>query len=238
MPIWSKLSFQNRNSPSIEHLEFFHDHSIIIITRVTSIVLYLMISSPITKLFNRNMLEAQEIELFWTTIPTFILIFIAIPSLKTLYVIEENIIPIITIKIIGLQWYWIYEYSEIENYKFNSIITKNKLINLTETSNHLVLPIKTPTQLIITSKDVIHSWAIPRARIKIDAIPGRINITNIIVNRPTIRVGQCSEICGAGHSFIPITLERISPKKFISLIFLSGWEKQWSLKPIYSNIYS
>jgi cytochrome c oxidase subunit 2 len=142
------------------------------------------------------------------------LFFIALPSLKTLYIIEENFSPIITIKTIGYQWHWGYEYSEIENLKFDRIIIKNNLIRLLNTSNHLVIPIITPTQILISSKDVIHSWTIPSLGVKVDAIPGRINQCLIIINRPSIIVGQCSEICGAGHSFIPIILESPSIKLF------------------------
>jgi len=207
MPIWRKISFQDSNSPLIEHLTFFHDHSIVILISITIITLYLIITAAIGKNFNRFLLEIQEVELFWTSIPALILIFIALPSLKTLYIIEENNKPIITIKAIGYQWHWRYEYSDLREKNFNSIITKRNLFRLIETSNHLVIPIKTPTRIIISSKDVIHSWTIPSLGVKVDAIPGRINQTSILINRPRILVGQCSEICGAGHSFIPISLE-------------------------------
>jgi cytochrome c oxidase subunit 2 len=218
MPIWSRLSFQNRNSPLIEHLIFFHDHSIIILVRVTIITLHLILSSIIGKSFNRFFLEAQEIELFWTTLPALILIFIAIPSLKTLYIIEETITPNITIKTIGHQWYWSYEYSDFKQLKYDSFIVKNKLFRLIDTSNHLVIPIKTPTRILASSTDVIHSWTIPTLGVKIDATPGRINQITILSNRPGVIVGQCSEICGTNHRFIPITLERVSHKNFIKTL--------------------
>ena len=222
MPIWSSLSFQNRNSPLIEHLIFFHDHSIIILTTITLITIYLLVSSIKSKKFNKFFLEAQEIELFWTSMPAILLIFIAIPSLKTLYIIEENSNPILNIKTIAFQWYWNYEYSNIKKINFNSIINKKEIIKLIDTSNHLIIPIKTPTRIIITSKDVIHSWTIPSLGIKTDATPGRINQNYILINRPRILVGQCSEICGAGHRFIPITIERITIKSFKKLISLNG----------------
>lgn len=214
MPWWRALNFQNRNSPLIEHLIFFHDHSMIILMWITILSVYLIMSSILASNFNRFLLEVQEVELFWTIIPAFILFFIALPSLKTLYIIEENFSPIITIKTIGYQWHWGYEYSEIENLKFDRIIIKNNLIRLLNTSNHLVIPIMTPTQMLVSSKDVIHSWTIPSLGVKVDAIPGRINQCLIIVNRPRIIVGQCSEICGAGHRFIPIILESPSMKLF------------------------
>nr|YP_010385509.1 cytochrome c oxidase subunit II [Halotydeus destructor]UPN63253.1 cytochrome oxidase subunit 2 [Halotydeus destructor] len=222
MPTWTKMSFQNSNSPMMEHLTFFHDHSMIILVSVTVMTMYLMMSSMLVKSFNRFFLEAQEVELFWTTVPSMMLIFIAMPSLKTLYMMEENINPVLTIKTMGFQWYWAYEYSEFESLKFNSMLTKNKMMRLMETSNHLIIPMKTPTQMLITSKDVIHSWTMPSLGLKMDAIPGRLNQSSILINRPSLMVGQCSEICGAGHSFMPITLEAPAMKKFKALVSLSG----------------
>lgn len=214
MPIWSKISFQDRNSPLIEHLTFFNDHSILILINITIIALYLIATAVVSKNFNRFLLEIQEVELFWTTIPALILIFIALPSLKTLYMIEENSNPIITIKAIGYQWYWSYEYSNLPEKNFISSIKKSNIMRLIETSNHLVIPIKTPTQIIVTSKDVIHSWTIPSLGVKVDSVPGRINQTLLLINRPGLIIGQCSEICGAGHSFMPISLEAPTIKNF------------------------
>lgn len=218
MPLWNKISFQDRNSPLIEHLIFFHDHSIVILSAITVITFYLIVSSVISKNFNRFFLEAQEIELFWTSIPALILLFIAIPSLKTLYLIEENIRPLISIKRIGFQWNWAYEYSNLKEINFSSLIIKSNSKRLIDTSNHLVIPIQTPTRIIITSKDVLHSWTIPSLGVKADATPGRINQVILIINRPSTLIGQCSEICGAGHRFIPISLEATSIKNFIKNI--------------------
>lgn len=214
MPLWSKVSFQDSNSPLIEHLIFFHDHTIVILSAITIITFYLIISSAISKNFNRFFLEAQEIELFWTSLPALILLFIALPSLKTLYLIEENINPLISIKAIGFQWNWGYQYSNLKDLSFSSLIIKSISKRLIETSNHLLIPIQTPTRIIVTSKDVLHSWTIPSLGVKADATPGRINQIILLVNRPGVLIGQCSEICGAGHSFIPITLETASVKLF------------------------
>lgn len=224
MSTWLALNFQNRNSPLIEHLIFFHDHSIIILMRVTILTLYLILISVYSGNFSRFFSEAQEVELFWTLIPTLILIFIALPSLKTLYIIEEVFYPIITLKIVGYQWYWGYEYAEIENLKFNSMLLSNlSLFRTIEVSNHLIIPYSIPIQLLVSSKDVIHSWTIPSLGLKVDAIPGRINQLLIISNRPGSIIGQCSEICGAGHSFIPIFTERVYLNKFKYIIFICGW---------------
>lgn len=218
MPIWNKISFQNRNSPLIEHLSFFHDHRIILIIIVTIIVISLLKTAYFTSSINRFFLESNQTELFWTSLPAIILIFIAIPSLKTLYTIEETFNPLLSIKTIGYQWYWSYEYPNLKNKSINALIYPSKKIRLESTSNSLVIPSLTLTKIIISSKDVIHSWTIPSLGIKTDATPGRINQIIIIIKHPRIIVGQCSEICGAGHRFIPIFLESPSPKNFTLML--------------------
>lgn len=218
MPLWNKVSFQDRNSPLIEHLIFFHDHSIVVLMAITVITFYLIISSAKSINFNRFFLEAQEMELFWTSLPALILLFIAIPSLKTLYLIEENITPLISVKGMGYQWNWGYQYSNLKDINFSSLIIKSLSKRLIETSNHLVLPTQTPSRIVVTSKDVLHSWTIPSLGVKADATPGRINQVILIINRPGVLIGQCSEICGAGHSFIPIALEATSIKIFVKNI--------------------
>lgn len=179
---------------------------------------YLVVLLTKSYVFNRFFLEAQEIELFWTSLPGLMLIFIAIPSLKTLYLIEENMAPLISIKAIGYQWNWGYEYSILKNLNFYSLLVKSVSKRLIETSNHLVVPVHTPSRIIVTSKDVLHSWTIPSLGIKADATPGRINQIVFMVNRPGLLVGQCSEICGAGHRFMPISLEATSVNNFLGNI--------------------
>jgi len=218
MPIWNIITLQNRNSPTIEHLNIFHDHTITILVIITIITLYLITVSTLNYRFNRHLLENNQIELFWTILPTLILIFIAIPSIKTLYLIEEIISPSITIKTIGHQWHWTYDYSDFKNIKIRALNIKRNKIRLIKTFNRLVIPSNTPTRILITSKDVIHSWTIPSLGVKIDAVPGRINQSIILIKRPRVIIGQCSEVCGAGHRFIPIYLERPSIKLFLKKI--------------------
>lgn len=228
MPIWISLSFQDRNSPLIEHLSFFHDHTIIIIIAITTITGYLLISSVSINTFRKINIENQEIELFWTSLPIGLLVFIAIPSLKILYITDEIISPSLTLKTTGHQWFWNYEYSEIENLQFDSFIMNNEIPRLLQTNNHIILPNKTPVRVIVTSSDVIHSWTIPSLGVKADAIPGRLNQLFIIINRTGVLSGQCREICGTNHSFMPITISRISSNDFIKRIIkisFSGWKK-------------
>lgn len=216
MPIWNKIFLQNRNSPLIEHLLFFHDHRVLLILSILILTFKIILTSFRTYNFNRFISESNETEIFWTSIPALILIFIAIPSIKTLYIIEENINTLISIKTIGLQWYWNYEYPNLVNRKTlsSSILTSNK-IRVETTNIRLIIPNITPTRILITSKDVLHSWTIPSLGVKSDATPGRINQVIMLIKRPRIIVGQCSEICGAGHRFIPIYLESPRIKNFL-----------------------
>lgn len=233
MPRWTKISFQERNSPTIEHLSIFHDHSIIILIIITISTFYLLSSIIKRKLLNITFIENQEIEIFWTLIPIFILIFIIYPSIKILYIIEENISPSITIKIKGHQWYWSYEYSNLKDLSIDAFITK-KIPRLLICNNNLILPTKIPTRLITTSEDVIHSWTVPSLGIKADAVPGRINQIITEITRSGKLTGQCREICGSNHRFIPISITRTNPKTFINSlknISLNGWLKHWPLKP-------
>lgn len=217
MPIWRKISLQNSNSPLMEHLLFFHDHRILLIILIIALTLIIITKALKIKNFNRFLLESHQTELFWTSVPALILIFIALPSLKTLYIIEENINPLITIKVLGFQWYWYYEYSNILEKKITSNILNSIKTRRISTINNLVIPSLTPTRLLISSKDVLHSWTIPALGVKTDATPGRINQIVLIIKRPRILIGQCSEICGAGHRFIPILMESPNMNNFINI---------------------
>lgn len=131
------------------------------------------------------------------------------PSLQALYLLDEISLPSITIKAIGHQWYWSYEYPEFNLTHDSTIETSSPLLRCLECNNNIISPYLTKIRILTTSEDVIHSWTIPSLAIKIDAIPGRLNQTEITIKTPGIFYGQCSEICGRNHSFIPITLEAI-----------------------------
>nr|YP_010177444.1 cytochrome c oxidase subunit II [Stenopsyche tienmushanensis]QSQ87269.1 cytochrome c oxidase subunit II [Stenopsyche tienmushanensis]UDU84906.1 cytochrome c oxidase subunit 2 [Stenopsyche tienmushanensis] len=221
MNTWSMLSLQNSASPMMEHLIFFHDNTLLMITIITIFVLYMMISIMTNKYINLTLLENQNIEMIWTIIPAIFLVFIALPSLQILYMIDESNSPSITIKIMGHQWYWSYEYSDFNSVKFDSFMNKNNTIDsfrLLDVDNRIVLPMKTQIRSIISSSDVIHAWTIPALGIKSDAVPGRLNQMSFMINRPGIFFGQCSEICGMNHSFMPISLESINMNFFIKWI--------------------
>lgn len=220
---WANLNLQDRASPLIEQLTFFHDHTILILVIITIIVSYLIIILFFNKFINRYLLHGQLIEIIWTIIPAIILLFIAFPSLRLLYLLDEINEPSITIKSVGHQWYWRYEYSDFSNIEFDSYIipiNENKLndFRLLDVDNRIILPINSQIRVLVTAADVIHSWTIPTLGIKVDGTPGRLNQTNFFINRPGLFFGQCSEICGTNHRFIPIVIERININNFIKWI--------------------
>uniref|UniRef100_A0AAU7VB39 Cytochrome c oxidase subunit 2 n=1 Tax=Stenopsocus dactylinus TaxID=3074940 RepID=A0AAU7VB39_9NEOP len=221
MATWSKLNLQESASPLMEQLNFFHDHSIMILLMITTTISYLMISMTVNKITNRFLLENQLIELIWTIIPGVILVFIALPSLRILYLLDETITPSLTIKTIGHQWYWSYEYSDFMNVEFDSYMiptqeTELNSFRLLEVNNRLVIPLNTQTRILVTAADVLHSWAMPALGIKVDANPGRINQTSFLIKYPGLFFGQCSEICGSVHSFMPIVIESTSKNSFVN----------------------
>nr|YP_009409421.1 cytochrome c oxidase subunit II [Anoplocnemis curvipes]ASH96372.1 cytochrome c oxidase subunit II [Anoplocnemis curvipes] len=220
MATWGNLGLQDAASPLMEQLIFFHDHALMILLMITVLVSYIMISLTSNKLINRNLLEGQTIEFIWTMMPAVTLIFIALPSLHLLYLIDEVNNPLLTLKSIGHQWYWSYEYSDFNHVEFDSYMKPtNELMNnefrLLDVDNRVVLPMNTQIRVLVTAADVLHSWAVPALGIKIDATPGRLNQGSFSISRPGLLYGQCSEICGANHSFMPIVIESVPTSNFI-----------------------
>nr|YP_009128661.1 cytochrome c oxidase subunit II [Eucryptorrhynchus scrobiculatus]AJR19204.1 cytochrome c oxidase subunit II [Eucryptorrhynchus scrobiculatus]AJZ71910.1 cytochrome c oxidase subunit II [Eucryptorrhynchus scrobiculatus]UNO31860.1 cytochrome c oxidase subunit 2 [Eucryptorrhynchus scrobiculatus] len=220
MATWKTLLLQDSASPLMEQLMFFHDHTLLILIIITILVSQMLISMLFNKFSHRFLLEGQLIEMIWTILPAIILILIALPSLRLLYIMDEIYNPITTVKAIGHQWYWSYEYSDYKNLEFDSyMIPTNELkpfnFRLLDVDNRMVIPFNSQIRIIVTSMDVIHSWTIPSLGVKIDGTPGRLNQASFNINRTGLFFGQCSEICGANHSFMPIVIESISPEFFI-----------------------
>nr|YP_010397866.1 cytochrome c oxidase subunit II [Rasbora kalochroma]UQJ79078.1 cytochrome c oxidase subunit II [Rasbora kalochroma] len=210
----TQLGFQNAASPVMEELLSFHDHALMIVILISVLVLYIIVAMVSTKLTNKFILDSQEIEIVWTVLPAIILILIALPSLRILYLMDEINDPHVTVKAMGHQWYWSYEYTDYENLAFDSYMVPTlDLIpgefRLLETDHRMVVPKESPIRVLVSAEDVLHSWAIPSLGIKMDAVPGRLNQVNFIVLRPGLFYGQCSEICGANHSFMPIVIEAV-----------------------------
>nr|YP_009685479.1 cytochrome c oxidase subunit II [Parribacus antarcticus]QDM38486.1 cytochrome c oxidase subunit II [Parribacus antarcticus] len=227
MATWTNLGFQDSASPLMEQLIFFHDHTMVVLVMITTFVGYMMISLLFNTFTNRFLLENQMIEIIWTILPAVILIFIALPSLRLLYLLDEVNSPSITIKTVGHQWYWSYEYSDFLQVEFDSYMTPQTDLALSsyrllDVDNRTVLPIDTQVRMLVTAADVIHSWTVPSLGVKADAIPGRLNQISFTTNRPGLFFGQCSEICGANHSFMPIVIEAVSVDSFLKWISASS----------------
>nr|YP_009725532.1 cytochrome c oxidase subunit II [Homoeoxipha nigripes]QHQ73123.1 cytochrome c oxidase subunit 2 [Homoeoxipha nigripes] len=223
MSTWSNLNIQNSSSPLMEQLIFFHDHTLLILSMITIMISYIMISLFWNKFNNRFLFQGQMIEMIWTILPAVTLVFIALPSLKLLYLLDDSYNPMMSFKTIGHQWYWSYEYMDFKNmiefdsYMLNEFNSLN-LFRLLDVDNRTIIPMNIQIRNLITSADVIHSWTIPTLGIKSDATPGRLNQILFIINRPGVFFGQCSEICGINHSFMPIVIESTNLNSFINWI--------------------
>nr|YP_010963416.1 cytochrome c oxidase subunit II [Echinocrepis rostrata]WNL54528.1 cytochrome c oxidase subunit II [Echinocrepis rostrata] len=214
MATWTQFGLQDASSPIMEELTYFHDYTLIILTLTTILVLYGLMSLITSSNTNRFFLEGQELETIWTIVPAIILVFIALPSLQLLYLMDEVNDPFLTIKTIAHQWYWSYEYTDYNDLEFDSYMVPTSDISLgnprlLEVDNRLILPMQNPIRILISSADVLHSWAVPSLGIKMDAVPGRLNQATFFASRTGLFYGQCSEICGANHSFMPIVVETI-----------------------------
>lgn len=202
-------------------IENFHDFTIIILSIIITFILIIISRIIKSKHFNYNFKENINLEILWTILPIFLLILIAYPSLFYLYLFDLAMRPRVYKKVFGVQWYWVYEnFNEKIGNSYNSYILSDLEIlsqkkyftgwRLLETDTRLIVPFLTEIQCLTTSIDVIHSFSIPDLAIKIDAVPGRLNSVNFQILKPGVFHGQCSEICGTGHSFMPICLEAIN----------------------------
>ena len=190
---------------------------------------FIIVRIVFNKFINKNLLERQIIECIWTIIPAIILIQIAMPSLLLLYILDESIDRSITIKVLGHQWYWSYEYTdfwslrkfnqiEFDSYIIHSNELESMIFRLLDVDNRTIVPYNIHIRILISSADVLHAWTVPSLGVKADAIPGRLNQVRFIRQRPGIFFGQCSEICGANHSFMPIVIEIININLFLNWI--------------------
>nr|QNH68988.1 cytochrome c oxidase subunit II [Mazarredia convexa] len=218
MATWNNLNLQDSISPLMEQLMFFHDHTMSIIMMIMLVVSTAMIKILTNKSSFRYMLNNHSIETIWTMAPAMVLILIAMPSLHLLYMMDDSNEPAITIKTIGHQWYWSYEYSDFQQIEFDSFMINENMnysFRLLDVDNRTILPINTNIRVLTSASDVLHSWTIPNMGVKIDATPGRLNQSIFLIKRPGLMFGQCSEICGINHSFMPISIEAVNSQSFI-----------------------
>ena len=228
------LGFQDSGSVVMEEIINFHNFVMIYLVFIVTSVFWILTQTIVrfdkSKRFisHKYLIHGSLVEIIWTLAPALILVTIAFPSFKLLYLIDEVVDPAITIKIIGHQWYWSYEYSDYydqsgKTINYDSFMVKDEDLpfgglRLLEVDNRLVVPVDTHVRVIITSADVIHCWTVPSLGIKLDAIPGRLNQTNLLTYREGVFYGQCSEICGVNHAFMPIVVESVSLNKYCSHI--------------------
>lgn len=225
-----QLSFPEAASPSAERMHHFHDFLLWIITGITLFVLALLVyvvvrfnkrANPVPSQTSHNVL----IEIIWTVIPIVILIIIAVPSFQLLYYTDRTTNPEMTLKVTGYQWYWGYEYPDQDGINFLSYMIPDKEIDkskgqlrLLSTDNAVVLPVETNIQILTTAADVIHAFAVPELGVKIDAMPGHLNETWVRINKPGTYFGQCSELCGKDHAYMPIEIKAVTKEEFASWV--------------------
>ena len=263
-----QLGFQIPASPVMEGIINFHHDLFFFLTAILFFVFYLFARCLI--LFNKDVnakpiivTHAPLLEIIWTLIPALILVFVAIPSFSLLYSMDEIIEPLLTIKVIGHQWYWSYEFLDpnilfklyyesldidaksikefkplevtcnFDSYMLTDDLSKENSLRLLEVDNKLYLPVETNVRLLITSADVLHSWAVPALGVKLDACPGRLNQTSLYIKRPGTFYGQCSEICGVNHGFMPIAVVGLNILGNGSKITASSAE---AILPIYTAL--
>jgi cytochrome c oxidase subunit 2 len=238
-PIAWQFGFQDPATPVMEGMIDLHHDIWAFMTFVCLFVLWILgrtlyhfneQSNPIPE----KIIHGATIEILWTTIPAIILGFIAFSSFALLYSLDEIVDPAITIKVIGAQWYWHYEYSDyiqpengiaVSPISFDSYMVPDDQLEpgqlrLLEVDNRVVVPTKTHIRFVITGADVIHSWAVPSLGVKCDAVPGRLNQTSAFIKREGVFYGQCSEICGAQHGFMPIVVEAVELEDYINWVAL------------------
>jgi cytochrome c oxidase subunit 2 len=218
------LGFQDATSPNANQIHSFHNELLIIITVIVVFVMVLLLYVMFRFSEKRNPSPSRTthntlIEVIWTAVPVIILVVIAIPSFRLLYEQDKVDDAEITIKAIGKQWFWSYEYPDHGNFTFDAyLVEKDDLEKgqpyLLTTDNAVVLPVDTKIRVLVTGGDVIHSFAMPTQQRKIDAVPGRINETAVYFDRTGTFYGQCSEICGTRHAYMPIMVRVVSKEEF------------------------
>jgi len=210
MIFWGMWSLQDPLRVTLEQILYFHDYLIIVIVIIMVAVSYFLVFALFTKRYSSRIIADHLVERVWTVLPIIVLIFLVYPSIYLLYLIDERSVEFLcTLKVIGHQWYWSYKIDGLLSLDIDSYIDADRVVRLIDVDNRVVVPSQENIRALITSRDVLHSWALPSLGVKIDAIPGRLNQFIFIVIFNSIVHGQCSEICGVNHSFIPIVLESV-----------------------------
>lgn len=224
IPTEWQVGFQEAASPSMERIVDFHNLLLWLITAISLFVLVLLVIVVVRFNEKANPTPSKTthntmIEVIWTAVPVIILVWLFIPSYNLMVTNDRVEDADMTVKVIGHQWYWSYEYPDHGNFTFDANMTfaedlEDKSLRMMETDNHVVLPVGKKVRLLFTADDVLHSWGIPSLGIKLDAVPGRLNETWVEITSPGMYYGFCSELCGVNHSYMPVAIEAVSEEEF------------------------
>jgi cytochrome c oxidase subunit 2 len=225
-----QIGIQDPATPNLEGMLFFHNYLCSVMFGIVIFVCWLLGKLIYSYSDTKNRIpntftHSNILEIVWTIIPAIVLLYIAVPSFALLYSIDELIDPTVTLKVVGHQWYWTYEYSDYaiankdESLTFDSYMIPTDSLTtgafrLLEVDNRVILPINTHIRVLITSADVLHSWCVPSFGIKVDACPGRLTQASLFIKREGVYYGQCSEICGVNHGFMPIVVKGVNIDRF------------------------
>jgi len=229
-----QLGIQDPATPIAEGMIFFHSYLIIFLIFIGAFVFWVLYQAivnfnenthPVSKVFTHS----SFLEILWTILPAVALLLVAVPSFALLYSLDEIVDPSVTLKVIGHQWYWSYEYSDyatleggdtlsFDSYMIPTSDLRLGTFRLLEVDQRVMLPINTHIRILVTAADVLHSWAIPSFGIKVDATPGRLSQVSLFIKREGLYYGQCSEICGVNHGFMPIVIKGVSTQRFTNWI--------------------
>lgn len=241
------LYFQDSATPIMEGIINLHNYIFFFLILVLVFVVYMLantivvyfqnLSFPTTQnhlywrfevLRNINVTHGTLLEVVWTVFPSLILVAIAIPSFALLYAMDEVISPALTIKVVGYQWYWSYQYSDYNTPSRSSLAFDSYMLDegelkfgdlrLLEVDNEVVLPAHTHIRVVLTAADVLHSWAVPSLGVKTDAVPGRLSQIPLFIKRQGVFYGQCSELCGVNHGFMPIVVKAVTPADYLDWV--------------------
>lgn len=228
-----QLGFQDPATPHMQGIIDLHHDIMFFVVSITLFVSWMLVRTlqTFTKTVNpyaEKITHGTFIEIVWTLTPSLILVVIALPSFALLYSMDEIVDPALTIKALGHQWYWSYEYTDYNTSDEPAIAFDSYMIadddlelgqlRLLEVDNRVVLPVATHIRVLVTSADVLHSWAVPSLGVKCDAVPGRLNQLSLFMQREGIFYGQCSELCGANHGFMPIVVESVGLEDYLQWV--------------------
>ena len=233
-PVFCQTYLSDPASISMEGILMFNKHLTFLITMIILFVAWLLIQTlnyylEFSNSVNSKFVHSKELEIIWTSVPALILLLLSTPSFTLLYAMDEIAEPELSLKILGHQWFWSYEISDFnscqskdQSLKYVCYMmvldglpkTKQGYFRLLETNKRVILPTNTHLRLLVTAADVLHSWTIPSFGIKVDACPGRLNQLNLFIKRVGVFFGQCSEICGVNHGFMPIVVVSLPTLQF------------------------